>query len=73
MEIKLKKYLISIIFLFGAAICGVLYTSQGQYIDAEGYLHESFGFIPIAWICLFLSIISFAVVWIIGILKKKPK
>ena len=64
-----KKYYLSIALLATSAICGALYEINGQTIGADGVLHESFGFIPLAYLFFFASIICFLIT---AIVRRKP-
>ena len=64
----LKRYWLSSLFLLLAVVCAVSYISIGSYVDEEGVLREPFGFIPLFWLFLLLSGLSF-----LATLIKKPE
>lgn len=44
-------------FLIIGLGCWFAFMVSGSYVSDDGVLHESFGFIPIGWAFVFLSII----------------
>jgi len=54
----MKKYCIAIIFLILAMYCMVMYNLDGSYVDADGFLQESFGYIPLFYLFSLLAIVS---------------
>jgi len=54
----MKKYLIPLGFLIFAVACGVAYNVDGSYVDADGWLHESFHYIPLFYLFMLLAVVS---------------
>ena len=55
----MKKLTIATIILFLLGIgCGIVYQLSPNYIDEQGFLHESFGFIPLGYLFFFTGIIT---------------
>lgn len=69
----IKKYLLPIIFLAASIICGILYNMKGQTIAPDGTLKEAFTFIPLAWLFVFIAIISFAFITIKNLINENKK
>lgn len=44
-------------FLIIGLVCWFLFMISGSYVSDDGVLHENFGFIPIGWAFVFMSII----------------
>ncbi len=67
----MKKLLIAtaILFLLGIG-CGVAYNISPNYIDEQGFLHESFGFIPLAYLFFFAGIITGIIALVKHFLRK---
>ncbi|WP_198435914.1 MULTISPECIES: DUF3955 domain-containing protein [unclassified Moritella] len=55
----LKKFWLSVLFLAFSAACSISYNLIGSYVDGDGVLIESFGFIPLSFLFIFLALISF--------------
>lgn len=50
--------------LGGAAMCRLLYIRNGAYVDAEGVLHESFGFIPLGFLFACAGTVLLVLSWV---------
>ena len=49
-----RRYLFAGLGCLGvSAACRLLYLRNGAYVDADGVLHESFGFIPLGFLFAF--------------------
>ncbi|SKA72242.1 DUF3955 domain-containing protein [Desulfobaculum bizertense] len=55
---KLFSKRASVLLLLAACVCLFSYRLSGSYIDDNGILHESFGFIPLGWLFFLLSLVS---------------
>lgn len=62
------------IFLVIGLGCWLAFVASGSYVSDEGVLHESFGFIPIGWVFVLLSILVgiFSFVKNLFTCKEKP-
>jgi len=64
----------TIISIIASMLCFIVYNLKGNYVDEQGYLVESFGFIPLAYLfalIAFISAISLAVIVIFRYCKKR--
>lgn len=67
----MKKLTIATTFLFLLGIgCGIAYQLSPNYIDEQGFLHESFGFIPLAYLFFFAGIIT-GIIALVKYLRQK--
>jgi len=55
---RLKQFRWSVMFMLLASAALMSYQLIGSHIDAQGFLVEPFGLIPIFWLCLLLAIVS---------------
>ena len=58
----LKKFWLSALFLVFSAACSISYNLIGSYVDEDGILVESFGFIPLSFLFIFFALLSFLTV-----------
>ncbi|WP_422133259.1 DUF3955 domain-containing protein [Endozoicomonas sp. ALD040] len=56
-----RKYKISLILSLCGIGCLVVYYSVGAYVNHNGILTESFGFLPLFWIFQLLALVAFAI------------
>lgn len=57
-NLKLSKHTIIILTLLAlSSLCAILYAANGSYVDENGFLREQFGFIPLAFLFLFLAVV----------------
>ncbi|HHX8630789.1 DUF3955 domain-containing protein [Vibrio diabolicus] len=52
----IRKYKLSIVLFLSGVACLIAYHAQGSYVDENGLLVESFGFIPLFWLFLGVSL-----------------
>ncbi|WP_346931201.1 DUF3955 domain-containing protein [Clostridium sp.] len=69
----MKKYLVSLIPIFISIICLIAYNVIGSEVLADGTLVEPFYLIPIAWLFVFIALISGLTVFIISCARKSQK
>jgi hypothetical protein len=69
---KEKAIVSSILLLFSGCTFFILENVFYQYIDKDGVLHESF-FMPLSFLCIFLSVIVFLAVVISSLLQNFHK
>ena len=55
----LKQYRLTILFNIIAIICLISFRLIGSSIDENGFLKEPFALIPLFWLFLLLSVITF--------------
>lgn len=54
----LRNYKISILFFISGILCLIAYNTKGSHIDENGFLVESFGFIPLFWLFQLLALLA---------------
>lgn len=69
----MKKYLLPLISFIIVLICGVAYNIIGCKVAPDGTLVEAFFLIPLAWLFLFISIISTLIIFIHNRIVKYKK
>ncbi|WP_346938667.1 DUF3955 domain-containing protein [uncultured Clostridium sp.] len=69
----MKKYLVPLISIFISIICLIAYNVIGSEVLADGTLVEPFYLIPIAWLFVFIALISGITVFIISCARKSQK
>lgn len=65
-----KKYYFSIACMLASIFCLVMYRIKGQTLAVDGTLKEAFAFIPLGWMFLFASAISFIVITFLKFKRK---
>lgn len=65
----ISNYKMSFLFFMSGILCLIAYNIKGSSIDENGFLVESFGFIPIFWLFELMASLTFAFTFIK--LKKK--
>jgi len=50
--------------LIAAKGCYELFQRLGSHVDDQGWLHESFGLIPLGWLFLFAGAVLFVLSWV---------
>lgn len=69
----MKKYLVSLISIFISIICLIAYNVIGSEVLADGTLVEPFFLIPIAWLFVFIALISGLIVFTISCVHKSKQ
>ncbi|GAA0770062.1 hypothetical protein GCM10008908_12300 [Clostridium subterminale] len=69
----MKKYLVSLISIFISIICLIAYNVIGSEVLADGTLVEPFFLIPIAWLFVFIALISGLIVFAISCVHKSKQ
>ncbi|MFC3032306.1 DUF3955 domain-containing protein [Pseudoalteromonas fenneropenaei] len=59
--LKQKTFKAALVLFALAIACLGAYQFNGSYVDNEGFLHETFGFIPLAWLSMFGAVLLVAV------------
>ncbi|WP_318511686.1 DUF3955 domain-containing protein [Photobacterium leiognathi] len=54
----ISRYRVTILLSFLGWGCLAIYTYKGSYVDDNGVLIESFGFIPLFWLFQLLALVS---------------
>jgi hypothetical protein len=48
----------ALVSIIGCILCTIAYNVNGSYVNEEGYLVESFGFIPLGYLFAFIALVS---------------
>lgn len=48
----------TVVSIIGSILSIVLYNAKGSYVDENGYLVESFAYIPLAYLFAFIALVS---------------
>ncbi len=59
----------ALVSIIGCILCAIAYNVNGSYVDAEGYLVESFGFIPLGYLFAFIALVSAIILAFIAIIR----
>lgn len=62
----------ALVSLIGCILCIVLYRANGSYVDENGFLVESFGFIPLAYLFGLIAVVS-SVILAVNAARKRLK
>lgn len=66
----MKKFLMAaMVFAVLSAACFAAYRMHGVSVDADGFLHEAFGFIPLASLFCLLSVVCAVSGLIAGLIR----
>ena len=60
----ISNYKMSFLFFISGILCLIAYNIKGSSIDENGFLVESFGFIPIFWLFELMASLTFAFTFI---------
>ncbi|AFT76879.1 MULTISPECIES: DUF3955 domain-containing protein [Alteromonas] len=60
----ISNYKISFLFFISGILCLIAYNTKGSKIDENGFLVESFGFIPMFWLFELLAFLALAFTFI---------
>ena len=63
----------AVVSIIGCVLSIIAYNLNGSYIDENGYLVESFGFIPLAYLFAFIALISGIFLMLIAISRRSKK
>ncbi len=63
----------TVVSIIGCLLSIIIYNANGSYIDENGYLVESFGFIPLAYLFGLIALVSGSVLVVGAIIKKSKK
>lgn len=63
----------TVVSIIGCILSMVIYNANGSYIDEKGYLVESFGFIPLAYLFGLIALVSGSILMVSSIVKKSKK
>ncbi len=66
----LKRYWLPMLSVLIAISCGVGYTIIGSRLSPEGILIEPFALIPLTYVFIAISVISFIIITVINRKKK---
>lgn len=61
-----------VLLALAAALLGA-YTVIGSYVDADGWLHEPFAFIPLAWLSGLAGAVLFVVVVVVAVWRGRRR
>ncbi len=61
---------VALVSIMGSILSIIAYNANGSYIDENGYLIESFGFIPLAYLFALIAFISLVSLMFGRLLKK---
>jgi hypothetical protein len=60
----------ALVSIIGCILCAIAYNVNGSYIDKDGYLVESFGFIPLGFLFAFIALVSVIILASIAIIRR---
>lgn len=67
----MTKYIFSIVLIILGLVSFIVYNIKGSYLNADGTLVESFAFIPIGYLLVFIGLVSGVFIAIVTKVKKK--
>ncbi len=62
----------TVVSIIGCMLSIIIYNTNGSYIDENGYLVESFGFIPLAYLFGLIALVSGSVL-MVGVIARRLK
>lgn len=69
----MKKYIFSIVFVILGLVSFIVYMINGSYVNSDGMIVESFGFIPLGYLLIFIGLISAIIIAIVTKFRMKSK
>ncbi len=63
----------ALVSIIGCILCVIAYNVNGSYVDENGLLVESFGFIPLAYLFAFIALVSAIILAIIAIVRHQKR